>query len=75
MEYARHWARDAQLGEVADRYANRTGALGFSLLRTIVMNLLRRGGYRSRRQELRELAYGIRGNLALGGVAVASTSL
>ena len=32
-----HWARDAQLGEDAHRYANRTSAAVFSLLRTIAM--------------------------------------
>jgi predicted transposase YbfD/YdcC len=69
-----HWARDAQLSEDAHRYANRTGAPVFSLLRTIVMNLLRRGGYRSVRQGLRELAYDIKGMLALGGVATAGTT-
>jgi predicted transposase YbfD/YdcC len=63
-----HWARDAQLGEDAHRYANRTGAPVFSFLRTVVMNLLRRSGYRSIRQGLRELAYDIKGMLALGGV-------
>ncbi len=41
----------------------------FAFLRTIVMNLLRRGGYRSIRQGLRELAYDIQGMVALGGVA------
>jgi len=60
--------RDTQLGEDAHRYANRTGAAVFSFLRTVVMNLLRRGGYRSIRQGLRELAYDIKGILALGGV-------
>jgi predicted transposase YbfD/YdcC len=64
-----HWARDAQLGEDAHRYANRIGAPVFAFLRTVVMNLLRRGGYRSIRQGLRELAYDIPGMLALGGVA------
>ena len=63
-----HWARDAQLGEDAHRYANRTGAPVFSFLRTVAMNLLRRGRYRSIRQGLRELAYDIKGMLALGGV-------
>ena len=67
-----HWARDAQLGEDAHRYANRTGAPVFSFLRTVVMNLLRRGGYRSIRQGLRELAYDIKGILALGGVPTAA---
>jgi hypothetical protein len=68
-----HWARDAQLGEDAHRYANRTGAPVFSFLRTVVMNLLRRGGYRSIRQGIRVLAYDIKGMLALGGVATAGT--
>jgi predicted transposase YbfD/YdcC len=63
-----HWARDAQLGEDAHRYANRIGAPVFPFLRTILMNLLRRGGYRSIRQGLRELAYDIKGMLALGSV-------
>ena len=65
-----HWARDAQLGEDTHRYANRTGAPVFAFLRTIVMNLLRRGGYRSIRQGLRDLAYDIKGMLALGGMAM-----
>ena len=64
-----HWVRDTQLGEDAHRYANRTGAAVFSFLRTMVMNLLRRGGYRSIRQGFRELACDIKGMLALGGVA------
>ena len=69
MENEWHWARDAQLGEDAHRYANRIGAPVFAFLRTIVMNLLRRAGYRSIRQGLREQAYDIKGMLALGGVA------
>jgi predicted transposase YbfD/YdcC len=32
-----HWARDAQLGEDAQRYANRIGAPVFAFLRTVVM--------------------------------------
>ena len=64
-----HWARDAQLGEDAHRYANRTGAPVFAFLRTIVRNLLLRGGYRSIRQGLRDLACDIKGMLALGGMA------
>jgi predicted transposase YbfD/YdcC len=70
-----HWARDAQLGEDAHRYANRIGAPVFAFLRTIVMNLLRRAGYRSIRQGLRELAYDIRGMLALGGVQPAENRI
>jgi predicted transposase YbfD/YdcC len=70
-----HWARDAQLGEDAHRYANRIGVPVFAFLRTVVMNLLRRGGYRSIRQGLRELAYDIKGMLALGGVAIAQGTL
>jgi hypothetical protein len=69
-----HWARDTQLGEDAHRYANRTGAPVFSFLRTVVMNLLHRGGYRSIRQGLRELAYDIKGMLALGGVRTADAT-
>ena len=69
-----HWARDTQLGEDAHRYANRTGAAVFSFLRTVVMNLLRRGGYRSIRQGFRELAYDIKAMLALGGVATANST-
>lgn len=49
-------------------------AAEFSFLRTVVMNLLRRAGYRSIRQGLRELAYDIRGMLALGGVATTPLS-
>ena len=63
-----HWARDAQLGEDSHRYANRIGVPVLAFLRTIVMNLLRRGGYRSIRQCLRELACDVPGMLALGGV-------
>ncbi len=63
-----HWARDAQLGEDAHRYANRIGAPVFDFLRTVVMNLLLRGGYRSIRQGLRDLVHDIKGMLALGGV-------
>ncbi len=66
-----HWVRDAQLGEDAHRYADRNGAPAFAFLRTVVMNLLRRGGYRSIRQGYRELAYDIQGMLRLGGVAMA----
>jgi hypothetical protein len=43
----------------------------FSWLRTIAMNLLRLGGYRSIRHGLRELAYDIEGMLALGGMTTA----
>ena len=63
-----NWARDAQLGEDAHRYANRTAAPEFSLLKTVVMNFLRTGGYRFFSKGLRELAYDIKGMPALGGV-------
>jgi len=68
-----HWARDTQLGEDAHRYTNRIGAPVVSFLRTIVMNLLRRAGYRSIRRGLRKLAYDIEGMLALGGVQIAES--
>jgi hypothetical protein len=63
-----HWVRDVELGEGAHRYANRNGVPVFAFLRTVVMNLLRCGGYRSIRQGFRVLAYDIEGMLALGGV-------
>jgi len=69
-----HWVRDTQLGEDAHRYANRIGAPVFSFLRTVVMNLLRRGGYRSIRRGLRALAHDIKGMLALGGIQLAENS-
>jgi len=65
-----HWARDVKLGEDAHCYANRNSVSVFAFLRTVVMNLLRRGGYRSIRQGFRELAYDIQGMLALGGVTM-----
>jgi hypothetical protein len=43
----------------------------FAFLRTVVINLLRRDGYRSILQGFRELAYDIDGMLALRGVAIA----
>lgn len=45
IENKLYWACESQLGKVANRYAHRNGAAVFSFLRTIVMNLLRRGGY------------------------------
>jgi predicted transposase YbfD/YdcC len=47
-----HWARNAQLGEDTHRYANGNGAPVFAFLRTVVMNLLRRGRYLSIRHSL-----------------------
>ena len=69
-----HWVRDTQLDEDAHRYANRIGAPVFSLLRPVVMNLLRRGGYRSIRRGLRTLSHDIKGMLRLGGVQLAKTA-
>ena len=70
-----HWARDAQLGEDAHSYANRTGAPVFGFLRTVLMNLLRRSGYSTVRPGIRELAYDIQGMLAQGGVQLAENVL
>jgi hypothetical protein len=39
------------------------------------MNLLRRGGYRSIRRSIRELAYDIKGMLALGGIQLADNRI
>ena len=66
-----HWVRDVQLGEDAHRYANRVGAPLFSFLRTVVMNLLRRGGFRSIHAGQQELAHDISRMLELGGVNAA----
>jgi predicted transposase YbfD/YdcC len=63
-----HWVRDTQLSEDAQRFTNRTGATVISFLRTVMLNLLRRGDYRSLRKGFRELAYNIKRMLALGGV-------
>jgi len=60
-----HWARDAQLGEDAHRYANRTGAPVFSFLRTVVMNLLRLGGFQSIRVGMQAVMLDIKALLAM----------
>jgi len=49
------------------------GAPVFSFLCTVVMNLLRRGGYRSIRKCLRQLSYDSKGMLALGGVTTTAS--
>jgi hypothetical protein len=46
----------------------------FAFLRTIVMNMLWRGGYPSIQEGLSELVYDIQGMLALGGVATRAGS-
>jgi hypothetical protein len=61
-----HWVRDVQLGEDAHRYANRMSAPLFSFLRTVVMNLLRRAGFRSIHAGQQDLAQDISRMLALG---------
>ena len=63
-----HWVRDVQLGEDAHRYANRIGAPLFSVLRTVVLNLRRRAGFRSIHDGQQELAHDISRMLALTGV-------
>ena len=66
-----YWVRDVQLGEDAHRYAIRIGAPLFSFLRTVVMNLLRRAGFRSIHDGQQVLAYDISRMLALAGVITA----
>jgi predicted transposase YbfD/YdcC len=39
-----HWPQDTQLHKAAHHYANRNGAPMFSIMRTVVMNLLHKGG-------------------------------
>jgi len=67
-----HWPWDTKLYEDAHRYANRNGAPLFAFLRTVVMNLLRKGGYLSVHAGQQELSHNIRGMLALGGVAAST---
>jgi predicted transposase YbfD/YdcC len=67
-----HWVRDVQLGEDAHRYANRVGAPLFSFLRTVVMNLLRRAGYRSVHAGQQELAHDISRMLAMVRLTITS---
>jgi len=55
-----------ELGEDAHRYVNGTSAAVFSMLRTIVMNLLWRGGHHSDRQGTQELANRHQGNDGAG---------
>jgi predicted transposase YbfD/YdcC len=66
-----HWVRDVQLGEDAHRYTNRVGAPLFSFLRTGVLNLLRRAGFRSIHAGQQELAHDISRILGLAGVITA----
>ena len=63
-----HWVRDVQLGEDAHRYPHRVGAPLFSFLRTVVMNLLRRAGFRSIHAGQQELAHDISRMLMLGSM-------
>ena len=65
------WSGDTQIGEDAHLYSKRIGTPVYAFLRTVVMNLLRRGGYRSIHQCRRELAYDIKGMLELGGIQLA----
>jgi len=67
-----HWPRDTQLHEDAHRYANRNGATLFSFLRTVVMNLLRNGDYRSVQEGQQGLGHDIKEMLALGGVVTST---
>ena len=69
-----NWPRDAQFGQDTHRYAHRTDVPVFSLLKTVVMNLLRRGGYRSIRQGQRVLGDDINGMSALGGVTTSGAT-
>jgi predicted transposase YbfD/YdcC len=65
------WSGDKQIGEDAHLYSKIIGAPVYAFLRAVAMNLLRRGGYRSIRQGRRELAYNIKGMLALEGIQLA----
>jgi hypothetical protein len=64
-----------QLGQDSHRYGSRNGAPVFAFLRTVVMNLLRRGGYRSIRQGFLGMANDIEVMLALGGILAVPIAL
>jgi hypothetical protein len=68
-----HWVHDVQLGEDAHRDAHWVGAPLFSFMRTVVINLLRRAGFRSIHAGQQELAHDISRMLMLGGVSTASS--
>jgi len=69
IENQLYQVRDAPHGEVAHRYTSSNGAPVLSFLIEAMMNLLRRGGYHSIRQSLRELAFVITSLLALARIA------
>jgi hypothetical protein len=50
---------DVQLGEDGHRYANPVGAPLFSFMRTAMMGLLRRAGYRSVHSDHQELVHAV----------------
>ncbi|MCP9889143.1 hypothetical protein KBY96_14565 [Cyanobium sp. ATX 6A2] len=66
-----HWVRDGQLAEDGHRYAHRIGAPLVPFLRTLVMNLLRRVGFRSIHAGQQELAHDISRMLMAGGMITA----
>ena len=70
---ANEWqrVRDVQVGEDAHRYANRIGVPVYSFLRTVVLNLPPRAGYRSIHEGKQELAHDISRMVALAGVITA----
>ena len=47
IENRSHWVRDLQLGEDANRYAERNGVQTLAPLRILGLNLLRANGFRS----------------------------
>jgi hypothetical protein len=60
--------RETEISKDGHRYTNRTSAAVISFLRTVVMNLMRRGGYGSAREGNGKVYCDIKGMHSLGGV-------
>ena len=69
-----HWVQEVQLAENDHRYGHRIGAPLFTFQRTLVMNLLQRGGFRSIHAGQQELAHYISRMLMLGGISTAKSN-
>ncbi len=63
--------RETEISKDAHRYTNRTGAAVISFLRTVVMNMMRRGGYGSVREGNGKVYCDIKEMHSLGGVQLA----
>lgn len=57
IENGLHWVKDVVFGEDAARFRADNAATNWSIIRTIVLNLLRQQGYRSLTKALRLLRH------------------